>query len=99
MEVDGADKRGDRIKRGLLRGGRGSKERVRDMTRNKNALNTEIDPCGRYVRKINPPFFFAFVGMRFEDKPVNILPLAQKAFVILPVMLISDLGIQPKEWR
>ncbi len=75
MEVDGADKRGHRIKRGLVRGGRRSKERMRDMTRNKNALNTEIDPCGGQVRKINTPFFFVFVGMRFEDKPVNALPL------------------------
>jgi hypothetical protein len=69
------------------------------MTQNKNALNTEIDPCGRKIRKIHPPFFFAFVGKRFEDKPVNTLPLVQKNFVILPVMLISDLGNQPKEWR
>jgi hypothetical protein len=37
--------------------------------------------------------------MRFEDNPVNTMPLVQKAFVILPVMLISDLGIQPKERR
>ena len=43
----GDDKRGDRIKRGVVRGSRRSKERVRDVTRNKNALNTEIDPCGR----------------------------------------------------
>ena len=47
MEVDGAEKRGDRIKRGVVRGSRRSKERVRDVTRNKNALNTEIDPSGR----------------------------------------------------
>jgi hypothetical protein len=37
--------------------------------------------------------------MRFEDKPINNIPLVQKALVILPVMLISDLGIQPKERR
>ena len=47
MEVDSADKRGDGIKRGLVSGVQRSKERVRDVTRNKNALNTEIDPCGR----------------------------------------------------
>ncbi len=47
MEVDGADKGGDQIKRGVVRGRRRSKERVRDVTQNKNALNTEIDPSGR----------------------------------------------------
>ncbi len=46
MEVDGADKRGNWIKRGVVRGRRRSKERVRDMTQNKNALNTQIDPSG-----------------------------------------------------
>ena len=54
MEVDGADKRGDRIKRGLLRGGRGSKERVRDMTQNKNSLNTEMTHVVGKLGRSNP---------------------------------------------
>ncbi len=64
MEVDGADKRGNLIKCRLLRGKCWSKERVRDMTGNKNALNAQIDPVGGEVRKIDPSFFFALVGMR-----------------------------------
>jgi hypothetical protein len=93
MKVDGADKRGNWIKCILLWGRWWSKERTRDITWNKNALNAEINPVGREVRKIDPPFFFALVGMRLEDKPVNAVPLSQKSLMILPIMLVCDFGV------
>ena len=98
MEVDGADERGNWIKCRLLKGRCWSKERTRDMTGNKNALNAQINPVGGEVRKIDPPFFFALVGMRLEDKPVDAIPFSQKSFMILPIMLICDFGVQAKEW-
>ena len=54
---------------------------------------------GREVRKIDPPFFFAFVGMRLEDKRVDAIHFSQKSLMILPIMLICDFGVQPKERR
>ena len=93
MEVDGADERGNWIKCRLLKGRCWSKERTRDMTGNKNALNAQINPVGGEVRKIDPPFFFALVGMRLEDKPVDAIPLPKKSLMILPIMLGCDLGV------
>ena len=93
MEVDSTDKRGNWIKCRLLRGRYWLKERTRDMTENKNALNTQIDPVGGEVRKIDPPFFFALVGMRLEDKSVDTIPLLEKSLMILPIMFVCDLGV------
>ena len=97
MEVDSTDKRGNWIKCRLLRGRCGSKERTRDMTGNKNALNAQLNPVSGEVRRIDPLFFFALVGMRLEDKPVDAIPLPEKSLMILPIMLVCDLGVQPKE--
>ena len=93
MEVDGTDERGNWIKCRLLRGRCWSKERTRDMTGNKNALNTQIDPVGGEVRKIDPPFFFALVGMRLEDKSEDTILLPEKSLMILPIMFVCDLGV------
>ena len=93
MEVDSADKRGNWIKCRLLRGRCWSKERTRDMTRNKNALNAQMDPVGVEGRKIDPPFFFALVGMRLEDKWVDTIPFPEKSLMILAIMFVCDLGV------
>ena len=93
MEVDGADERGNWIKCRLLRGRCWLKERTRDMTGNKNAFNAQIVPVGGEIRIIDPPFFFALVGMRLEDKPVDTIPLPEESRMILTIMFVCDLGV------
>ena len=93
VEVDSADKRDNWIKCRLLRGRCWFMERTRNMTGDKNALNAQIDPVGGEVRKIDPPFFFALVVMRLEDKPEDTIPLPEKSLMILPIMFVCDLGV------
>ena len=47
MEVDSADKRSDGIECRLIGGICWTKERVRDVTRNKDAFDAQINPGSR----------------------------------------------------
>jgi hypothetical protein len=35
--------------------------------------------------------------MRLEDKPEDAISFSQKSLLILPIILVCDLGVQPKE--
>jgi hypothetical protein len=70
------------------------------VTGKENTLDTKIIPIGREVRKSNPPFLFACIWMAFIHKPVSIVGLTQVTFVVLSLMLISDLTVQlKKRWK
>ena len=45
MEINCTDKRCDRIERSGSARSRRTKERVRNVARNKDTFNTEVDPC------------------------------------------------------
>ena len=66
---------------------------MRDVTRNENALDTEIDPGSRQIRKVDPPFFFPLVGVRFENKAINPIQLSQITLMILTIMFVRDFGV------
>ena len=74
-------------------------KRMRDATRNENALNAEINPGSMQIGKVDPQFFFPLVGMRFENKTINPIRLSQISLMILSIMFVHDFGVQPKEWR
>ena len=99
MEVDSADKRSNGIKCRMFGGIRWTKERVRDVTRNENAFDAQINPGSREIGKIDPPFLFPLVGVRLENEMVNTIHLPEISLMILPVMLVRDFGIQTKEQR
>ena len=71
MKIDSANKGGNWIERRLSRRGRGSKERVRNMARDQEAFDTQINPSGREIREVDPPFFLAFISVRLETKTIN----------------------------
>ena len=54
MEVDRTDERSDGGKSRLFRRIRRTEKRMRDVTRNKNALDAEIDPGSRQIWKVDP---------------------------------------------
>jgi hypothetical protein len=76
MQIDSTDERGHRIKCRLLRRCRRAEESVRDMPRDQNAFDTHINPFDWQIWKVNPPVFFAFIDMRFENKTENAIPFA-----------------------
>ena len=76
MEVDGTDERSDGVKSRLFRRIRRTEKRMREVTRNKNALDAEIDPGSRQIGKVDPPFFFPFVGVRYENETINPIRLS-----------------------
>ena len=99
VQVDRTDKRGNGIKCRLLRGCRRLEESVRDMPRDKNSLDTHINPCDRQIGKVNPPVFFSFIDMRFENKTENAIPLAEVSFVVLSLMFVRYFGVESQEGR
>ncbi len=72
---------------------------MRDVTRNENALDAEIDPGSRQIGKVDPPFFFPLVGVRFENETISPIRLSQISLMILSIMFVRDFGVQSKEWR
>jgi hypothetical protein len=99
MQVDRTDKRGNGIKRRLLRRCRRAEESVRDMPRDKNSLDTHINPCDRQIGKVDPPVFFSFIDMRFENKTENAIPFAEVSFVVLSLMFVRYFGVESQEGR
>ena len=86
MQIDRTDKRGNRVEGRVLRGCWRVKESVRDMARDKNALDAHINPCDRQIWKINPPVFFPFSDMRLENKTKNSVAFAEVTFMVLSVL-------------
>ena len=99
MEVDSTDKRSNGVESRLFRRIRRMEKRMRDVTRNENALDAEINPGSRQIGKFDPPFFFPLVGVRFENETINPIRLSQISLMILSIMFVRDFGVQPKEWR
>ena len=93
MEVDRTDKRSDGIKSRLVSRISRTEKRMRDVTRNENALDTEIDPGSRQIWKVDPPFFFPLVGVRFENEAINPIQLSQITLMILTIMFVRDFGV------
>jgi hypothetical protein len=99
MQIDRTDERGNGIKCRLLRRCRRAEESVRDMPRDKNSLNTHINPCDWQIGKVNPPVFFAFIDMRFENKTENAILFAEVSFVVLFIMFVRYFGVESQEGR
>ena len=99
MQIDCTDKRSNGIKCRLLRRCRRAEESVRDMPRDKNSLDTHINPCDRQIGKVNPPVFFSFIDMRFENKMENAIPFAEVSFVVLSLMFVHYFGVESQEGR
>ena len=60
------------------------------MTRQKDALRTQTDLCGRESRKRDPPFFLLDVRMALVRETVDPPFDADVTFVILPFVLATD---------
>ena len=60
------------------------------MSRNKDTLNTKINPRSGEIMEGNSPFLFLFVDMRFEGETVDAIGLGQVYLMILPLMLVCD---------
>ena len=99
MEVDGTDERSDGVQSRLFRRIFRTEKKMRDMTRNENALDTEINLGSMQIGKVDPPFFFPLVGVRFENEMINPFRLSQISLMILSIMFVHDFGVQPKVWR
>ncbi len=93
MEVDSTDERSDGVKSRLFRSIRRTEKRMRDVTRNENALDAEINPGSRQIEKVDPPFFFPLVGVRFENEMINPIHLSQISLMILTNMFVRDFGV------
>ena len=99
MEVDGTDERSDGVQSRLFRRICWMEKKMRDVTKNENALDTEINLGSMQIGKVDPPFFFPLVGMRFENKTINPIRLSQISLMISSIMFVHDFGVQTKEWR
>jgi hypothetical protein len=64
------------------------------MSREKNTLNTHINPSDRQVGKVNHPVFFAFIDVRLENEMENAIAFPKVAFMILTVMFMRNLGVE-----
>ena len=65
------------------------------MTRDKNTLDTHINPGDRQIGKIDPPVFFAFIDMRLENETENAIAFPKVAvMVFLTIMSVRNLGVE-----
>ena len=64
------------------------------MSRDKNTLNTHINPDDRQIRKVQPPVFVAFIDVRFENEMENAIAFPEVAFMVLTVMFVRNLGVE-----
>ncbi len=64
------------------------------MSRDKNTLNTHIDPSDRQVGKVVSPVFFAFINVRLENEPESSIAFPEVALMILTIMFVSDFGVE-----
>jgi hypothetical protein len=69
------------------------------VPRDKNALDTHVNPGDGQIGKVNPPIFFAFIDMGFVNKPENAIPLPKVTFVVLTVMIERYLRVETQEGR
>jgi hypothetical protein len=67
-------------------------EGMGDMSRNKDALNTHVNPGNGKVLEVYPLVFLVLTHMRFEDKLVDAICLAKAALVILTIMFVCVFG-------
>jgi hypothetical protein len=64
------------------------------MSREKNTLNTHINPSDRQVGKVNPPVFFVFINVRLQNEPESAIAFPKVAFMILTIMFVSYFGVE-----
>ena len=69
------------------------------MPRDKNALDTHVNPGDGQIGNVNPPIFLAFIGMGFVNKPENTIPFPKVSFMVLTVMFVRYLGVEMLEGR
>jgi len=69
------------------------------VTGYENALHTQIDPSRREIWQRNTPILFAFINIGLEREAIDPIVLTEIPFVILPVMLICNIGVELKERR
>jgi hypothetical protein len=91
MKVQSTDKGCNQIKRQREWRHWRTDERVGNMTRKKDAFDTQINPFGWKIWQGHAPILPTFVNMRFVNKMVDAIPLSQKARMVLALMLKSDL--------
>ena len=73
-QVNHTDERSNGIKRRLLRRSRRTEESVWDMTRDKNTLDTHINPGDRQIGKVNPPVSLCLLMWDLRTKQKTPLP-------------------------
>ena len=58
------------------------------MPRDKNSLDTHVNPGDGQIGKVNPPIFLAFIDMRFVNKAENAIAFSEVSFLVLTVLFI-----------
>jgi hypothetical protein len=91
MKVQSTDKGCNQIKRQREWRNWRMDEQVGNMTRKKDAFNTQILPFGWKIPQGHAPILWTFVDMRFVNRTVDAIPLSQKTFMVLALMFKSDL--------
>ena len=64
------------------------------MSRDKNSLDTHINPGDRQIGKVAPPVFFAFIDVRLENETENAIAFPEVAFMVLTVMFVHNIGVE-----
>ena len=70
------------------------KERVRDVPRHQDSLNTKIDPSQGEMGQRNAPSFLTLVHVQFEGEMIHPIFNPKVSLVILALMLVGDSRVE-----
>jgi hypothetical protein len=69
------------------------------VPRDKNTLDTHVNPGDGQIRKVNPPIFLAFIDMRFVNESENSIAFAKVTFMVLTVVFVCYFRVETQEGR
>jgi hypothetical protein len=69
------------------------------MSRNTDALSTQIDPILRDVWESNTPNLFSLVDMHLVRESIDTITHPEKSTMKLPFMLVSFFSKKLEKWR